>query len=303
MDPDHLRLAVLAALVLLVALAFAIYTPTFLSSGNLRGMARDMAVLAIVALGATFVIIAGEIDLSVGSIVALVSLILALVLSDGMPTPLALLLALGVGAAAGAVNGLLTLHLKIPSFLATLGILSIAQGAAIALSAQPVPVPTGSFTRLFGGDVAGVPLGLLYAVAFAALSFVVLRSTRFGMRTRAVGSDDAAARMIGLDPTRTKYLVFVVAGLASAIGAILFVGRTGYGLALSSTDLLLDVLAAVMLGGSRLGGGKGSVVGTVLGAALITVALSGISGLGVDPGYQQIAKGAVIGLVVLFMRR
>jgi len=296
------RLITLMLLIVAVAIVGAIWIPNFLSANSLINIARQTSVTAIVALGATFVIIAGEIDLSVGAVVALVAVLTAW-MSRGYPLPVMLLVALAGGLAVGAVNGLLALKLRVPSFLATLGTLSIAKGLAMTISLEPVPVRNLEFIKFFRLSPAGIPMPVIIALILFVLAVLLLNHSRFGIRTRAVGSNENGARLAGLNTTRHKYAVLILGSAFAAIGGVVLAGRTNYGIAYSASGLELEVIAAAILGGARLGGGVGSVVGTLLAAILLTMIFVGIATAGLQGSYQDIAKGTAIGIAIFLMRR
>ncbi|KHQ50124.1 MULTISPECIES: ABC transporter permease [Mameliella] len=297
------RILLLVCLVLLVGTGLALTVPHFLSASSLTNILRQWSVLLIVALGATFVIAAGEIDLSVGSVVALVSVLTAWASKGDFAIPLILLAALAVGLAVGTVNALLTLLFRLPSFLATLGMLLIVKGVAMTISLQPMAVRDLDFIRFFRLKPLGLPIPFVIAAALAAVAWIAFHKTRFGNWTRAVGSHAESARLAGVAVARHKALVLVVGAMAAAIGGVILAGRTNYGIAQTAGGMELDVIAAVVLGGGRLGGGTGNVLGTALGALLLTMIFTGIAVLGLPGPWQDITKGALIGVAILLMRR
>ena len=297
------RILLLVALIVVIGGVFGWLAPNFLTTSSLINVLRQATVLWIVALGATFVIASGEIDLSVGSVVAIVSVIGAAMVRDGHSIPVILIAGLATGLAIGAVNAIVTLRLHVPSFLTTLGTMAIVRGLAWEVSLQYIPVRSISFIKFFRMSPFGVPMPVVIALALTAVTIVLLHFSRFGIRTRAVGSNQNAARLAGLKVRQHKFLVLVLASVLAAIGGIVYMGRTNYGMPTAATGLELQVLAAVILGGTRLGGGVGSVLGTGLGALLLTVIFVGIATLGLPGPYQDIARGAAIVFSILLMRR
>lgn len=296
------RIPLLLVLIAATALAFSIAMPQFLAQANLVNLFRQASVLAIVASGTTFVIVAGEIDLSVGSVVALAAVLTAWLSGKGLPVPVILGGGLLAGLAAGAVNSLLVLTLGVPSFLATLGTLAIVRGAAMTLSLQPLPLRNIPLIRFFGATPGGLPVPVLIALGAGGVAWVLFNRSRFGIRTRAVGSGEAAARLAGLGTGRQKLLVLLLGSSFAAIGGIVLAGRTNYGMAQAGTGLELDAIAAVLLGGGRLGGGVGSIAGTLLATLLLTMIFTGIAALGLSGSLQDIAKGALVGIAIFLMR-
>ncbi len=296
------RLVVLACVLLGLVVLFSILAPGFGSPANLADVLRQNVTLVVVAVGLTFVLLAGELDLSVGAITALVSVLVAQsVTAWGLPTAAAVALGLAVGTALGAVNALLVLGLKIPSFLSTLAILGVVQGLALTVSLSAVDV-AGRLGASFSGSVLGIPVVIVYGATVVVLASVALSRSRFGLRIRAIGSDQEMSRLVGLSVARHRAAVFAISGLCAGIGGVILVGRTGFGDALSMPGLGIDALAAVILGGTRLGGGRGSLAGTVLAAVLIGFLASGIQAVGLPSSGQDIVRGVVIGAAVLLMR-
>jgi ribose transport system permease protein len=293
----------LIGLILITGAVFSYLAPNFMTQASLINVARQATVMWIVALGTTFVLTSGEIDLSVGSVVALVSMVGATMIREGYPLPLVMVGSLGTGLAVGAVNAFLTLQLRVPSFLATLGTLAVLRGLAWEVSLQYVPVRSIWFIKFFRMSPLGVPMPIFIALALTVVAGLLLHFSRFGVRTRAVGSSEDAAQLAGLKVNQNKFLVFMLASAMAAIGGIVYMGRTNYGMPTAATGLELQVIAAVILGGTRLGGGVGSVIGTTLGALLITVIFVGIATLGLPGPYQDVARGTAIVLAILLMRR
>ena len=266
-------------------------------------MVRQSTVIWVVALGAAFVIAAGEIDLSVGSVVGMVSILGALMFRLGYPIPVVLLVGVATGVVIGAVNGLVTLVLRVPSFLTTLGTMSIIRGVTLETSPEYIPLRSLSFIKFFRMSPLGVPMPIMIVLVLTVLTAVLLHFSRFGIRTRAVGSNETAAMLAGLKVKQHKFLVLILGSVMAAIGGIVFMGRTNYGMPSAGTGLELQVLAAVILGGTRLGGGVASIAGTALGALLLTVIFVGIATLGLPGPYQDIARGSAIVFSILLMRR
>jgi ribose/xylose/arabinose/galactoside ABC-type transport system permease subunit len=297
------RIITLLCLIVVTGAVFGYMAPHFLSTPSLINICRQATVLGIVALGATFVIIAGEIDLSVGAVVALVSVLVAWAFRMGYPVSVALLMGLVAGLVIGSVNGWLSLTLRVPSFLATLGTLSVVKGIAMTITLEPVPLRSIPFIKFFMTSPWRIPMPVIIAIVLFVVSALILNFSRFGIRTRAVGSNESAARLAGLNTTRQKYLVFVLGSVFAAVGGVVLAGRTNYGMSQAAGGLELEVIAAIILGGARLGGGIGSVTGTLLSSLLLTMIFMGIATVGLPGPYQDVAKGAAIGLAVLLMKR
>lgn len=301
--PFDWRLIVLVAAMVAIAALFGSLNAYYLSWQNALDIGRQASLLAVVALGAHLVIVSGEIDLSVGAVVGLISVVVPFLFDLDLPVPLVVLLALFSGALCGVVNGLITLRLFVPSFLATLGTLAIYRGLALFISNQPRVIYNDSFVDLFNTEIVGVPLTVWYPILVTTLLALLWKYSRFGVRVRAVGSNEQSARFAGLSSRRIKFAVFTLAGMFAAAGALILLGRTQTGLAVAGEGLELNAIAAVILGGGRLGGGKGSVVGTLLGAVLLTMVFSGIAGMGLSASWQLMTKGLILVVVIILMRK
>ena len=297
------RLIVLVAAMTAIAALFGWLNPYYLSWQNALDICRQGALLAITALGVNLVIVSGEIDLSAGAVVGLVSVAVPGFFDLGLPTPVVVVLALLLGAAAGLANGLIVHRLLVPSFLATLGTMAIYRGLAIHISNQPRAINDDTFVSLFNTEIAGLSLTIYYPTIIAIALALLWRYSRFGVRVRAVGSNEQSARFAGLATGSVKLAAFVLAGVFASAGALVLLGRTQTGLAVAGDGLELNAIAAVILGGGRLGGGKGSVIGTLLGAYFLTMMFSGIAGMGLTAAWQLIVKGLILVVVIILMRK
>lgn len=283
----------LMILALFVFLTFA--NEFFLTPRNLLNVGRQASVVAIVALGEALVIIARGLDLSVGSVLGLSAVVAAFVAQATGSQPLALLAALGTGAAVGVVNGLLYTRLYINPFIATLGTLSIARGLALLITSG-IPIPfTGAVGAFLGaGRIYTVPVSLILMLLLAVVFHVFASRTRIGRNIYAIGDSPTAARLAGIDVEGTRLLVFVLCGLLAGLGGIILAGN----LASANPDLgrgyELDVIAAVILGGTALAGGRGSIGGVVLGALLMALLSNAFVLLGLSAHWQVVSKGLVI---------
>lgn len=298
----------LALVCMCVFLAFA--SESFLTSTNLLNVGRQVSLLGIMAVGMTFVLVAGEIDLSVGSIYALAGLGTGMLIIAGWPLLPALVAGLLIGAAVGLFNGLLSTYGRLPSLIATLGMLSIVRGSALLLTGgQPVtvnerngadPGVLANFEFMGQGYLFGIiPMQLVFFAIVAAIGWLVLSRTAFGFRVFAVGGSAKAARVSGINTRTVKIWAFVIMGVLAALAGILSMaflpsgqaGRTGLGLE-------LDVIAAVVVGGASLSGGIGTIPGTVLGVLIIGVLRNGLVLMGVSPFMQEVMIGLVIIIAV-----
>jgi ribose transport system permease protein len=264
-------------------------------------VAEQTSINAVIAVGMTFVILSGGIDLSVGSILALAGILLALVLQAGWPLPAALGLALLTGAACGLANGLLVTGGRLPPFIATLGMMSVARGAALLLTeGRPISGFDAAFRSLAQGRVLLLPAAVVVTAVVYALAHLVLRRTVFGRYVYAIGGNEEAARFSGVGVRSAKTLVYVVSGLSSALAAALLTARLNSAQPIAGIMYELDAIAAVVIGGTSLRGGLGGVGGTLVGALIMGVLRNGLNLLGISSFLQQVVIGLVIvGAVLL----
>jgi ribose/xylose/arabinose/galactoside ABC-type transport system permease subunit len=272
---------VLVGLALVLALFGALVGPQFFRAANLELVARQTVIVCVAALGMTMVIIAGGIDLSVGSVVALSTVVIAVTLRDHGPA-LAAVSAIAAGAVCGMVNGLLVTLLRVVPFIVTLGTMLLVRGAAKGLADErrveaPVTWLNSLLRSARDGSGFWLPTGIWIMVALAVLVALTLRYTRFGRHVFAIGSSEPAARLCGVPITRTKVAVYTASGMLAGLAGIMEFSKLSVGDPTVSIGLELDVIAAVIIGGGSLSGGKGSVVGTIAGAAIMAVIQIGCS--------------------------
>jgi ribose/xylose/arabinose/galactoside ABC-type transport system permease subunit len=286
-----------ASVVGLIALVivFTSLDSTFLSPGNVKSMLQASAILTILVVGQTFVIITAGIDLSIASVMTLSAVVFGLSVAGGLPVPVAILAAVLTGAVAGVVNGSLIAKAKITDFIVTLGMLSAASGLALIISdGKPTTVVSVPLLRFATGGLGILPFTFIVAIAIALIAHVVLFRTRFGTHVLATGGSVDAARAAGIRTTRIKIAVYTIAGLLAGIASILLVGRVGAAEPAANTTFLLNSVAAVVLGGVSLFGGKGTIAGPVCGALLLTALTNGLTLLGVSQFFQPLAVGIVV---------
>jgi simple sugar transport system permease protein len=290
----------IAAFFLVVAAFFALTTDAFLSEVNLLNLLRQSAPLLVVAVAMTFVITTGGIDLSVGSTVALVNALAAIALQAGLPWPLVVPLMLLLGAIVGALQGWFVAVENIPSFIVTLAGLSVLRGIALLLTQGfSIPIaPDSFFVQLGRGWVFGVPLPAVMAVLIAVAGWIALTQARFGRYVTAIGANAEAARRAGIDVRRTTLAVYVLTGMAAAVAGIIIAARLGSGSSNAAVGFELEVIAAVVLGGTALAGGRGTILGTVLGGLTIAVIGNGLILSHVSPFFTQIVTGLIILLAI-----
>jgi rhamnose transport system permease protein len=287
---------ILAVLVVVALVLLAARSERFFTASNLLNQGRLMAEIGLVALTMTFVIITGGIDLSVGSILGLAAILVGVLWKNlGLPLPAAMVLAVGAGGLAGFGNGLIITRFKVPPLIATLATLALYRGLAEGISqSRSVRGYPEWFYALGQGDLAGVPVQVWILLLAALAAAGILGLTTFGRATYAVGANETAARFSGVAVDRTRLLIYTASGLMSGLAAVVFVSRVTTTRSDMGTGLELDVITAVVLGGTSIFGGRGTIVGTVLGLALIQALRSGLSLAGVKGDGTIVVIGLVL---------
>jgi ribose transport system permease protein len=290
----------------LVALSTGLWilTPYFLTVANLLNVAEQTSINAVVAIGMTIVILSGGIDLSVGSIVALSGVVLGTALGtspdDGLPLIVALTLAIATGVGCGLVNGTLISWGRLPPFIVTLGMMSIARGAALLVTeGRPVSGFGPAFRALATGRIGPVPAPIVITIVAYLLAHFVLARTTFGRYVYAIGGNEEATRLSGVPVRFHKTMIYGVSGLTSALGAVMLTARLNSAQPIAGTMYELDAIAATVIGGTSLMGGEGSLGGTLIGALIMGVLRNGLNLLGVSSFLQQVVIGSVIIVAVL----
>lgn len=291
-----------------VCVLFAALRPeTFVTRDNFAIILQQTAVIGVAALGMTLIIVAGGIDLSVGSIIALGTVVIALLLQKGVSPLLAALGGVGVSALCGALSGLLITRLRLLPFVVTLGMMGALRGAAKGVAnEQPVyPDETWLNGLMQLGGVGGLPGGVWLMLVLAVVVALAMRYTRFGRHVFAVGSNELTARLCGVPVERVKVLVYLLGGVFAGLGAVLqFAYLTG-GDPTTAVGLELNIIAAVVIGGASLAGGQGTITGTLVGALIMSVVANGCTKLGLSNWVQEIVTGGIIIAAVLldYLRR
>lgn len=289
----------LTLIVLFVALTIA--TPHFLTGINLASVARQTAVINLMALGMTLVIITGGIDLSVGSTLALAGLFGTMAIKAGQPIPVAIFIGIFAGCGCGLLNGLMITGLRVNSFIVTLGTLEAYRGIALVVSkGLPVHEIPDAFSYLGDGTLLGIPFSLWVLAACAVVMHVVLEHTKLGRYAFAIGSNSAAAYYAGVPIRFHLTAVYAIAGMLAGLAGMVEASRLMTGQPTAGQGYELQAIAAVVIGGGSLQGGEGSVVGTLIGAFIIGLLSNGSDLLGINPYWQQVIIGGVIIAAVAF---
>ncbi len=294
----------LGFVLLFVVFAIVLRDSGFLTVDNQLNILRQTAFVSVMAFGTTFALSAGEIDLSIGQVVALSAMVTAVLLRDAsaiVAVPAGLL----VGVAVGLVNGLLTTGLRVPSFLITLGTAGVVGGLSRwVTSLQPVPVLDATYTSIFGsGDVGPIPSLFLWTLGALVIAHLVYRKTTFGRQVLATGGNRTAARYSGINVARIRIASLVICSTSAALAGLLYVGRLHSArYSLGETDLL-TVIAAAVIGGTSIAGGRGSIIGALIGSLLMGVLNNGLILMGLSVTEQMIARGAIIIVAVALSLR
>lgn len=272
----------------------------FLNLNNIMNIINQASINAIIAIGASMVILTGGIDLSVGSVVGFVGIFLAMNLKDGMSIPVAIVLCLICGVVIGLFNGVLVSYGKVPAFIATLGSMQAVRGMAQiinggqAVSGFPLDIGAVMKTRFFGV----VPIGVLYVVVFYAIMVFVLSYTKFGRRIYAIGGNPHAARLSGIKVKRLAVSVYVISGVFAAFAGVMLLGRLLYADPSAGNSYEMDAIAAAVIGGISMSGGKGRLVNTVVGAIILATLTNGLQIMNVATYYQTVITGLVVIIAV-----
>lgn len=292
-------------LILLVIIISALNS-AFLEPSNLFNLLRQVSINGLIAFGMTFVILTGGIDLSVGSTLALSSAMIAILMVLGMDSIVALLIGCIFGAILGAINGLLITVGKMAPFIATLATMTVFRGVTLVITdGNPITNLNGSYAfQLFGrGYFLGVPVPAVTMFITFIILYIVLHKTIFGRQTYAMGGNEKAAFISGIKVNKLKVMIYSLAGLMSAMAGAILTSRLNSAQPTAGMSYELDAIAAVVLGGTSLTGGKGRILGTLIGVLIIGVLNNGLNLLGVSSFYQQVVKGVVIIIAVLIDRK
>ncbi len=292
----HAPVLSIGAFFVIICILFGVIADAFLSETNLLNLLRQSAPMLIVAAAMTFVITTGGIDLSVGSTLAIVNALAAIALQADIPWPVVVVLMLGVGGFVGLINGYFTAYEGIPAFIVTLATLSAVRGLALLLTKGfSIPIASDTlFVQIGRGWVFGIPLPAIIALATVVTGYILLTRTRYGQYITGIGANAEAVRRAGVDVRRYTMTVYIMSGVMAAIGGLIIAARLGSGSSNAAVGFELEVIAAVVLGGTSLFGGRGTIIGTVLGALTIAVIGNGLILSRISPFFTQIVTGVII---------
>ncbi|BCL72347.1 sugar ABC transporter permease [Vibrio nigripulchritudo] len=286
---------------LAVFLIMVVADDNFLTANNLTNVARQVSINAIIAVGMTCAILIGGIDLSVGSVMALAGTVTAGLMIAGVPPELAIIGGLALGSCFGAINGFLIAYGKMPAFIVTLAALGIARGLALIYTGgYPISGLPSWFSFLGRGDVLGLQTPILIMLVVYLIAYIFLNHTPFGRHVYAIGGNSEAARLSGIKVPKITMIVYTISGLTSAVAGIILTSRLMSGQPNAGVAFELDAIAAVVLGGAAMSGGKGAILGTLVGAMLLGVLNNGLNLVGISPYVQNVIKGIII-LVAIYV--
>lgn len=287
----------------LIFIFFGLMKPKFLTVTNLLNMLRQTSINGLLAIGMTFVVLTGGIDLSVGSIVGASGMFAALVAREsvGLPWFLAVLTGLGIGLLLGTINGVIVAYCKVPAFIATMGMMSIARGVTyMATDAKPVPGLQQAFLKIGGGSLGPIPIPIILLVIVLVICFIVLYKCPYGRYVYATGGNAMSARVSGIDVKKIICSVYMISGLLAGLAGVILTARVTSGLAAGGEGYETDAIAAAVIGGNSLAGGRGRLWGTIIGFLIMGVMNNGLDMMAVSSYWQLVIKGIIIiGAVML----
>jgi len=291
-----------------LVIVVAILSPSFFTVANLLNVFRQTSINAVIAAGMTFVILTGGIDLSVGSILAFSGAVAASCLASGQSMIVTVILTLIIGAGVGLLNGIIISKGKLQPFIATLATMTILRGATLVFTdGKPISIGTSegaiAFGKIGGGTMLGIPTPVVIMILVFLICYYILHQTKIGRYTYALGGNEEATKLSGLNTDKIKIFVYTISGILSAIAGIIITARLFSAQPNAGSGYELDAIAAVVLGGTRLAGGKGKISGTIIGALIIGILSNALNLLNVSSYFQMIAKGVVILIAVLLDRK
>lgn len=283
-------------------IALAVFSPVFLTATNIINILRQISVIGIMAVGMTFVIATGGIDLSVGAVMALSGVISTSLVKgeSGVPLSIAILSGIAVGFACGAFSGFFISKLKVPEFIATLATMTMTRGLCyVYTDGRPITGFRGDYKMIGTGSVGIIPIPIIIFTGIVLIGIFLLNFTQFGRHVLAVGGNEKAAIVSGINSARIKFTCYVLSGITSAVAGIVLAARTQTGQPVAGEGYELDAITAVVIGGASLSGGSGSILGAVVGMLIIGVMTNGLDLLNVSSYYQKVIKGVIILVAVL----
>lgn len=286
---------------LLVFLIMVVVSDSFLTYNNLSNIGRQVSINAIIAVGMTFAILTGGIDLSVGSVMALSGTLMAGLMAGGYSIPVAIFAGLLLGCLLGGFCGAMIAYAKMPAFIVTLAMMTIARGLALIYTGgYPIAGLDQAFSFFGRGNVGGIETPIIITLIVYAIAYVVLTHTPFGRHVYATGGNYEASRLSGIKVNKILFLVYTISGFTSALAGLIITSRLMSGQPNAGVAFEMDAIAAVVLGGAAMNGGKGTIIGTLMGALLLGVLNNGLNLIGINPYVQNVIKGVII-LIAIYV--
>lgn len=301
LETKHFKMSDYGVLIgfIVLCVAVGIAAPTFFGARNILNLLRQSSIIGIIAVGMTSVIISGNFDISVGAVAAISGAVVMKLLGNGVPLPLVILAGLALGLVIGVCNGVVVAKFAVPSLIATMGMTTILNGAVLMVTGgYPISGKYDLFDYIGNGYILNIPIPvIIFALAVAGM-FFILRSTKFGRYIFSVGGNEESSRLSGIKPDRIKIMVFAVSGMLSALAGIVLSSRLGTATPVAGAGYDMDAIASVVIGGTSVLGGEGSVLKTVIGVLFMSVINNAFNLLGVDVYFQYIVKGLIIIIAV-----
>lgn len=289
--------------VVFVGVLFAISNENFLTASNVVNIFRQMAVTAIVAIGMTFIMISGDIDVGVGGVACLTGMVISILMSNGVSIVVSLIAGLGVGIVLGALNGFLVTQFNLPPMVVTLATMNLANGAASLLTGgTAVYGLPDKFLNIGRGSILGIPNQVWLLVIFAIIASVILNKTPFGRHVYAIGGNSDVAKLSGIHVKKVKIILYIVSGICASIGGIILSSRTGSGQPTLALTMNMNVITAVAIGGTSLNGGSGTIRGSIMGTMMLTMITNGLNVNGIN-SYWQLVVSAVVLIITIIVNR
>lgn len=293
---------------ILFSAVITIINPSFISVSNILNVLRQTSINSIIAAGMTFVILTGGIDLSVGSVLAITGAIAAAMIAAGIDISIVFTVSILLGAIIGAMNGLIISKGKVQAFIATLAMMTLARGYTLVFTdGKPIGISAGNnadiFTTIGTGYILGIPIPIYITALVFMLAYYILKHTRFGRYVYAIGGNEEATKLSGINVDKIKIYVYAISGALSALAGIIVTSRLSSAQPQAGSGYELDAIAAVILGGTSLAGGRGNIFGTIVGALIIGILNNSLNLMNVSSYYQLLAKGSVILIAILLDRK
>ncbi len=290
---------------LALVIVFSLLSSSFLTTGNLINLLRQISINGLIAVGMTLVITTGGIDLSVGSILGFSAMLTAFMITNGVPAILAMLICLVIGAVLGAINGFIISKYKLQAFIVTLATMTTFRGLTYVVSnGKPISniSESAAFSFIGKGDILGIPIPVFVFFSIFGIAYLVMTKTVFGRNIYATGGNEKAAKLSGINVEKTHMSVYIISGILAALAGLILISRLNSAQPTLGDGYELDAIAAVVIGGTSLTGGRGRISGTLIGILILGVISNGLNIVGVSSFYQEVVKGLII-LIAVFLDR